>query len=73
MRAVSCLSGNRNGLESLNACPPLRRKSAACRSAAPVPRALSLEPLPPVTTTVLTCHGNRHVTRKPEPNRGGLR
>ena len=50
--AVPCLSGNRNGLGSLNAYPPLRRESAACRAAAPAPRALSLEPLPPVTTTV---------------------
>src|SRR5882724_11056012 len=27
----------------------------------------------PVTTTVLTRHGNRHLTRRPEPNGGGLR
>ena len=33
MRAVPCLSGNRNGLDSLNAYPPLRRKSAVCRAA----------------------------------------
>jgi len=48
VRAVPCLSGNRNGLDSLNAFPLLRRKSAACGAAAPAPRALSLEPLPPV-------------------------
>ena len=34
VRAVPCLSGNRNGLDSLNAYPPLRRKSAACGAAA---------------------------------------
>ncbi len=34
VRAVPCLSGNRNGLDALNAYPPLRRKSPACRGAA---------------------------------------
>src|SRR5260221_11401194 len=51
VRAAPCLSGNRNGLDSLNAYPPLRRKSAACGAAAPAPRALSLEPLPPCNVT----------------------
>jgi len=47
VRAVPRLGGHRNGLDSLNAYLPLRRKSAAWGAAASAPRALSLEPLPP--------------------------